>query len=360
MDSGKIACVFFNFNLMFRTFYKAKEKFSSKNGVIHTRNECLLHLKERLAMSAKPILVVKELKKVYNGKLSFTALDRVSFELREGEILGLLGPNGSGKTTTIQILLGTLSPTSGTISYFGKDFFAHRSEILQHVSFASTYTSLPWILTIEENLEIFGYLYGLDRKESAKKFNPLLERFGILEKKKHRVASLSAGQVTRLMLVKAFFIEPKVVLLDEPTASLDPDISSDICSFLLEQKNKKGMSLLFSSHKMEEVMEICDRTIFLKDGKIIADDLPKNLAKSTSTFRIKLIIVDGLKRTIALLEQEKLQYNVEHRLIEILIDEERIPGFLNSLGLAKIVYSNIKIEEPSLEDFFLHIAKNKL
>ena len=103
-------------------------------------------------------------------------------------------------------------------------------------------------LTIKENLEVFGCLYGLNRDESAKKFNPLLERFGILEKSHHRVASLSAGQITRLMLVKAFFTEPKIVLLDEPTASLDPDIANDICSFLLEQREKKGLSILFSSH----------------------------------------------------------------------------------------------------------------
>jgi ABC-2 type transport system ATP-binding protein len=306
------------------------------------------------------ILSAKKLRKVYPGKIPFVAIDDISFELAEGEILGFLGPNGSGKTTTIQMLLGTLALTSGSIEYFGKDFSTYRSEILQHVSFASTYTSLPWTLTLAENLEIFGYLYGLSRKESAKKFEPLLDRFGILEKKNQRVASLSAGQVTRLMLVKAFFIEPKIVLLDEPTASLDPDIARDICSFLLEQKDKRNVSLLFSSHKMDEVMEICDRTIFLKQGKIIADDLPEKLAKSVSTFRIRLVISDGLKRTIALIEQSGFPYTIDHRSIEIVIDEEKIPDFLNKLSQAKVIYTNIKIEEPSLEEFFLQIAKNKL
>lgn len=303
------------------------------------------------------VLSTHHLKKIYPGKVPFTAIDDISFDLKEREILGLLGPNGSGKTTTIQMLLGTLASTSGKIFYFGKDFSIHRSDILQNVSFASTYTSLPWILTLKENLEVFGCLYGFTRKESEKKFDPLLERFGILDKKNKRVASLSAGQITRLMLVKAFFIEPKVVLLDEPTASLDPDIARDICSFLLEQRDKKGLSILFSSHKMEEVMEICDRTIFLKSGKIIADDNPENLAKSVSSFRVRLVIADGLKRTLAIVENLGFRYTLDFRTIEVLIDEEKIPVFLHALSQAGVSYANIKIQEPSLEDFFLQIAK---
>lgn len=303
------------------------------------------------------ILSVHKLKKTYAGKPPVDAVNGISFHLGESEILGLLGPNGSGKTTTIQMLLGTLSSSSGSIFYFGKDFSLHRSEILQNVSFASTYTSLPWILTVAENLEVFGHLYGLSKKESYKYFDPLLERFGILNKKHQRVSTLSAGQVTRLMLIKAFFIKPKIILLDEPTASLDPDIANDICGFLIEQREKYGLSILFTSHKMEEVMEICDRAIFLKEGKIIADDTPKNLAKSVSTFRIKLIITDGLKRTIALAEKEGFKHTVDHRLIAIWMDEEQIPSFLNALSNAAVSYANIKIEEPSLEDFFLQIAK---
>lgn len=301
------------------------------------------------------VLKTDKLKKVYSG--SVVAVDEISFHLNEGEILGLLGPNGSGKTTTIQMLLGTLSSSSGSIFYFGKDFSKHRSEILQNVSFASTYTSLPWLLTLAENLEIFGHLYGLNRRESYKAFDPLLERFGILDKKHKRVSTLSAGQVTRLMLVKAFFMKPKIVLLDEPTASLDPEIANDICSFLLEQRKKEGLSILFTSHKMEEVMEICDRTIFLKQGKIIADDTPSNLAKSVSSFRIKLIVTDGLEATIALAESRGYKYVYDHRTIEIWIDEEKIPPFLDALSKASVSYANIKIEEPSLEDFFLQIAK---
>ncbi len=308
-----------------------------------------------------PALAVHQLKKIYGSPAkSFVAVDGISFSLKPGEILGLLGPNGCGKTTTIQMLLGTLSYTSGSIHYFGKEFPLHRADILQSVSFASTYTSLPYSLTLEENLHSFGLLYGLSKKESAKRSDPLLERFGILEKKKQKVSELSAGQVTRLMLVKAFYIEPKVVLLDEPTASLDPDIASEVCEFLQEQRNKTNLSILFTSHKMNEVTALCDRTIFLKRGKIIADDLPLNLAKSVANFRIRLAIADGMKRTIALAENQNILYRIEQRMIHLSLEEKAIPPFLNALVLSQVTYTNIQIEEPSLEDYFLHIAEKTL
>jgi ABC-2 type transport system ATP-binding protein len=136
-----------------------------------------------------PVLSVQKLRKVYASKNPFLAVDNISFDLKQGEILGFLGPNGSGKTTTIQMLLGTLSFTSGKITYFGKDFPAKRSEILQSVSFASTYTSLPYILTIEQNLNVFGRLYGLGKKEILARTAPLLERFGIYSKSKERISS---------------------------------------------------------------------------------------------------------------------------------------------------------------------------
>lgn len=300
------------------------------------------------------ILSVKNLRKKYGKKARYFAVDDLSFDLKEGEILGLLGPNGSGKTTTIQMLLGTLAATSGSIFYFGKDFFQNRSAILQHVSFASTYTSLPFILTVEENLKCFALLYGVENGKA--KADALLERFGILDKKKVKVASLSAGQITRLMLVKAFFTGPKIALLDEPTASLDPDVAHDVCEFLLEQRNETGLSILFSSHKMEEVAELCDRVIVLKKGKLIADDLPKNLARSISSFRLRLTIIDGMKRTAALAESQGIAYQIEHRTITFSLEDKAIPQFLNQLMRADVSYAGIQIEEPTLEDYFLKIS----
>lgn len=305
------------------------------------------------------VLSVQKLTKIYNKKKPFLAVDGISFELRAGEILGLLGPNGSGKTTTIQMLLGTLTPTSGSIVYFGKDFFTHRSASLQHVSFASTYTSLPWILTLAENLKVYGWLYGLDAKESEKRFDPLLERFGLLDKKNKKVVSFSAGQATRAMLVKAFFVRPQIALLDEPTASLDPDVSHEVCHFLLEEREKNGTSILFSSHKMEEVTALCDRAVFLKQGRIVADDVPKKLAQSISSYRVRLVIVDGMKRTEGLLRQKQCSFETNHRTIEASMEEKEIPQFLNALGKLDVSYTNIQIVEPKLEEYFLQLARDK-
>ncbi len=304
------------------------------------------------------VLSVQKLKKTFGKKKPFLAVNEISFDLKQGEILGLLGPNGSGKTTTIQMLLGTLTKTSGSIVYFGKDFAKHRSEILQHVSFASTYTSLPFTLTVEENLKCFGRLYNV--KHAMAKAESLMERFGMADKKHENVSSLSAGQITRLMLVKAFFTDPKIVLLDEPTASLDPDVAHAVCQFLLEAREKTGLSILFTSHKMEEVAELCDRVIVLKNGQIIGDDLPKNLAKSVSSHRLRLTIIDGMKRTVALAEQQGISFQVEHRSITCSLDEKDIPQFLHLLMQANVGYASIQIEEPTLEDYFLKIAGKSL
>ncbi|HEY2811026.1 MAG TPA: ABC transporter ATP-binding protein [Rhabdochlamydiaceae bacterium] len=306
-------------------------------------------------MPAEYVLTVRNLKKVFYGKTPFEAVKGISFDLQKGEILGLLGANGAGKTTTIQMLLSTLKPTSGSIVYFGKDFFAHRSEILNKVAFASTYVSLPWKLTLEQNLKVFGRLYGLS-DEDIRFADTLLERFGILHKKKMPLAKLSAGQVTRLMLAKAFMIHPQIVLLDEPTASLDPDVAKDVLQFVLEQRDRHGISILYTSHNMAEVAEVCDRVLFMKNGKIIADDLPERLAKSVGICKVTLQVGDGMKRTLSIAQALNLSCKTEHRSIAFDLDEEQIAILLSVLAQAGVIYTHIEIRQPTLEDYFLHSA----
>jgi ABC-2 type transport system ATP-binding protein len=306
----------------------------------------------------EPILKVQDLVKIYPGKPPFKAVDRISFDLKEGEILGLLGPNGAGKTTTIHMLLGTLTYTSGSISYFGTEFKKNRHEVLQHVAFASTYVNLPWMLTIDQNLEVFGRIYGLSGGEIKKRSEPLLERFGIANKRKSKVTALSAGQLTRLILVKAFLVKPKIALLDEPTASLDPDMALEVCKFIQEQRKQEGTTMLFTSHKMDEVAEICDRILFLQNGKIIADDIPENLVRTVSHSRLQLVIVDGMKRVEMVVQKRALSYKIENRLIEIQIEDASIAPFLMEISKADISYSTIRIDQPNLEDYFLKMAKS--
>jgi ABC-2 type transport system ATP-binding protein len=312
------------------------------------------------------VLDVKNLAKVFaarkDAKEEFVAVDHISFALKHGEVLGLLGPNGAGKTTTIQMLLGTLTPTSGHISYFGQDFNTHHSWALQQIGFASTYVSIPHHLSVYENLAIHGRLYGMsthDRRAASEKF---LKTFGAWDIRDQMFGTLSAGQKTRVTLAKVFMTRPRIVFLDEPTAALDPDIAQEVRVFIRKQQQEHGVSILFTSHNMGEVTEVCDRVLVLQQGKIIADDTPAALAASVSMTHVYLDVGDGLKRTIAYVQSQNLSHQVEERWITIKVDEHKIAELLTELARAGVVYSQIWVERPTLEDYFLTIAqqgKNK-
>ncbi|MEO8327030.1 MAG: ABC transporter ATP-binding protein [Nitrospirota bacterium] len=213
-----------------------------------------------------PVVEVRNLTKRFQG---FTAVDNISFDIKRGEILGLLGPNGAGKTTTIHMLLGLITPTVGSIHMFGLDLATHRETILQQVNFSSTYISMPFSLTVEENLKVIARLYGL--KHIQQRIDDIVKKLE-MEDIRHRLTrKLSSGQMSRLTLAKAIMTEPKVLFLDEPTASLDPDIVNKIKSFLKEYQRSEGLSILYTSHNMREMEEMSDRIIFLQRGKIVAE-----------------------------------------------------------------------------------------
>lgn len=286
----------------------------------------------------------------------FTAVDGISFQLEQGQILGFLGPNGAGKTTTMHMLLGILTPTSGAITYFSKDFTQHRCEILQSVGFASAYTRLPGRLTVYENLSIYARLYGVRSQERASRIQECLQAFDMWELRNKEVAGLSAGQLTRIMLAKAFLPRPRIVLLDEPTASLDPDIAQEVRHFIVAQQQQYGTAVLLASHNMQEVSEMCSNVLVLQHGRIIAHDTPNNLSKTVSLARVDLIIVDGLKRTVAYAQEASLDYTVQDRLVSIEVDEHAIAQLLAALAQRTIGYSSITITKPTLEDYFIRVA----
>jgi ABC-2 type transport system ATP-binding protein len=213
-----------------------------------------------------PVLRVSHLRKQFGD---FTAVEDVSFSIEPGEILGLLGPNGAGKTTTIHMLLGLITPTAGAIEMFGMELAAHREQILQQVNFSSTYISMPMALTVEENLWVVARLYGLS--EIYRRVDDIVKKLE-MEEFRHKVTrKLSSGQMTRLTLAKALLTEPKILFLDEPTASLDPDIAHKIRALLKEERRSVGLSILYTSHNMREMEEMSDRIIFLQRGKIVAE-----------------------------------------------------------------------------------------
>lgn len=310
-----------------------------------------------------PVLVVDQLTKIFPAKQKdqspFVAVDHISFSLGSGEILGLLGPNGAGKTTTIQMLLSTLTPTSGSIRYFGKDFFTDRSAILQDVGFASTYVSLPAHLTVSENLMVHGRLYKLSGGKLQARIEKFLKAFGVWDLRSKESGGLSAGQKTRVMLAKAFISHPKIVLLDEPTAALDPDIAHEVRRFILNQQREEQVSVLFTSHNMDEVTTVCDRVLVLKNGTFIANNTPDALAASVSTTRVHLVVGDGLKRTVSYALAHNLIHSIQDRAIAIEVDENNIAQLLTGLAHVGVSYSQIWIEKPSLEDYFLSISAQR-
>ena len=301
--------------------------------------------------------VVLEVKNLTKKFKDFTAVNNVSFQLKEGEILGFLGVNGAGKTTTLQMLLGILTPTSGDINYFGKSLFKDREEILEKVNFSSTYTNLPWNLSVKENLDFLSYLYTIkDRKKNIEEVITLFKLEKILKK---TMSDLSAGQMTRVNLAKSFLNKPKILLLDEPTASLDVDIADYVRKILLEQKKTWNTSIIITSHNMAEVEEISDRVIFINEGKLIADDTPENLTKSIDTAHVELRIKNGLEKIEKYCKEKKLPYTIVKKYITVDVNEHRIADFLRELTDKEIMYDEISIEKPSLEDYFFQVIEKE-
>ncbi len=221
-----------------------------------------------------PIVDIQNLTKQFGN---FTAVDDISFDIQPGEIVGLLGPNGAGKTTTIHMLLGLITPTSGSIQMFGLDLPSHRETILKQINFSSSYVSMPFSLTAEENLRVMAKLYGMSN--ISQKIDEVVKRFEMEDIRHKMTRKLSTGQMTRLTLAKAVMTEPKILFLDEPTASLDPDISHKIKSFLKEYRKTTGLSILYTSHNMREMEEMSDRIIFLQRGKIVAEGTPGEIVQ---------------------------------------------------------------------------------
>lgn len=217
-------------------------------------------------MNNERLVVVERLTKFY---AKTCAVEELSFELRRGEILGLLGANGAGKTTTLHMVMGLLTPTSGTLSVLGQSPYRDRHRLSMRINFSSAYGSMPLNLKVEENLTLFTRLYQV--KEARRRIAELLELFEISHLRNRLVGALSSGEKTKLNLIKSLINNPELLILDEPTSSLDPAMAEKVRRLLKDIHRRSPMGILYTSHNMLEVEELCDRVIFMHHGRKIAE-----------------------------------------------------------------------------------------
>ena len=243
---------------------------------------------------AHPVIDVSRLSKHFKG---LKAVDDISFAVPRGQILGLLGPNGAGKSTTLHLLLGLTRPTSGRVLIFGRELEQHRRSILARVNFSSAYTALPTNLSVWENMITFAMLYGVDR--AHERIRELLELFEIPHTLHSLTGALSSGQLTRVNLCKALLNDPEVLFLDEPTASLDPNIAAKVRQTLLRVHRERRVTMVYTSHNMQEVQRMCERVLFLSKGRIVSDGSPQEMvhrARAESLEEVFISMADAEER----------------------------------------------------------------
>jgi ABC-2 type transport system ATP-binding protein len=240
------------------------------------------------------VLSVDRLRRVYKDRI---AVDGISFDVGRSEIVGLLGPNGAGKTTTINMILGVLEPGSGTIHIEGADIATTRTRALERTNFAAVYAPLPGNLTVQQNLRVFGLLYGV--KDLPERIEAVLDQFDLKGLRHARCGVLSSGEQTRAGLAKAMLNRPRLLLLDEPTASLDPATADDIRAQIREFVARDGAGVLWTSHNMYEVSDVCDRVLFLSHGKILLEGDPKALPRDHGKETLEELFISVAREPLA-------------------------------------------------------------
>jgi ABC-2 type transport system ATP-binding protein len=242
-----------------------------------------------------PVLSVFALRKRFGDKL---AVDGVSFEVSHNEIVGLLGPNGAGKTTTINMILGVLEPTAGAIRIEGRDVATQRAQALACTNFTAVYAPLPGNLTVYQNLRFFALIYNV--KDGAARIEELLEQFELVAYRNVKCGLLSSGEQTRAALAKAMLNRPRLLLLDEPTASLDPSKAREIRAQIRALARRDGVGVLWTSHNMYEVQEVCDRVLFLSRGAILLEGDPKTLPREHGKNSLEDLFVSVAREPLTL------------------------------------------------------------
>jgi len=280
----------------------------------------------------RQLLEVKGLTRRFGKK---TAVAGVEFTLNEGEFVGLLGPNGAGKTTTIRMLTGLYKPTSGEIRYYGKDFFRNQKEIKSYIGVVHQYSNLDRDLTAWENLNLHCILHGIPLSQRKQKIEEALEFAGLRKHRDRQVKTFSGGMKRRLVIVRALLHEPKILFLDEPTVGFDPQIRRSLWDLIVKINQMKKMTILLTTHYIEEAERLCERVMIINEGRIIADAPPEKLKKDLGRFVLEIFHEDG----------------IEERLFQSKED---------ALEALKACTETCKIREVTLEDVFLNMTGRRI
>ena len=243
------------------------------------------------------MLTVRNLRKLYG---TTTAVDDVSFAINAGETVGLLGPNGAGKTTTINMILGVLEPSAGSVSIEGHDITRERRQALEKTNFAAVYAPLPGNLTVQQNLMVFSRIYGV--RDRRARVAAVIEEFDLTRFRDVKCGVLSSGEQTRVSLAKAMLNEPRLLLLDEPTASLDPATADDIRGRIRRFTQLGAGGVLWTSHNMYEVEQVCDRVMFLSHGRILLEGDPRTLPEEYGRANLEELFIAVAREPLSVTE----------------------------------------------------------
>jgi ABC-2 type transport system ATP-binding protein len=309
----------------------------------------------------KNIVEVNNLVKSYNG---LTAVNGVNFAIRQGEIFGLLGPNGAGKTTTISMLTCLLVPTSGTVNIAGHDVVSEAKAVKGIIGLVPQDLAVYPLLSARDNLLFFGRIYGLKGRPLRQRVDDLLEMVGINERTNDLVDKFSGGMKRRVNIAAGLLHQPQVLFLDEPTVGVDPQ-SRNFIFDNIEQLNRQGMTILYTTHYMEEAERLCHRVAIIDQGQIIALDTPKTLIGSLGGGIIRLGVPEST--TQAFIDQVKKLPAVKDvsRRDDILSvqtrhSQEALMQIIQLLNAAKVTITTLEILEPNLESVFLHLTGRRL
>ncbi len=290
------------------------------------------------------------------------ALKNISMDVPEGSICGVLGPNGAGKTTLLSIIAGILIPDKGNILVFGEDLYSTKGikKVQNFINISSGHANFLWNMTVKENFHYYGMLYGIDNKERNKRIEELIDLFSLNSYKDVRFSELSTGTKQRLSLAKAFINDPKIVLLDEPTVGLDPDVAMDIRGIIKEFHKKKDITFILTTHNMEEAEELCDEVSFIFDGQIRVKGRPKELKKKFNIGdRIIIELKEGHTFSKDFFISGLLNISISNSYASIVVDDHsiRLPEIINRFIKEGIQIKRMEIRKADLEDVFISFSR---